>query len=167
MSEFIENTKLYLMKYFTDLQFTIDIACQSIIEKRKIQELDYLSLEQRYIQEFIGVLKIIENRSMDKLNQFFLEQAKRNLNLNTEKLNQEEILFQAGCGSVIYVECNELFKDCQNQFPIGVFIQSLFRLNQNQTDFIRLQILDLSKSKNITIVLDKVGLDLISFFCQI
>ena len=67
MSEFTNNIKLALMKYYEDVQFQIDIACQTIINKLKNEGLPYLDAEKRYINDFIGTLRTIEDESMKKL----------------------------------------------------------------------------------------------------
>ena len=68
MSDLISELKVFLMKYFQDVQFPIDIACQSIISKKKNECIDCVALEHRYIHEFIESLKVIEDASMNKLN---------------------------------------------------------------------------------------------------
>ena len=163
MSELACKLKFSLMKFFEDIQFAIDIACQAIINKRKNEGLPYVDIEQRYIHEYIRQLKAIDDASMDKLNKF-IEKEEGNLEL----LSRDEIFLKAGCESVVYVEFDEIrlsrrkffqkyFQE-KHEFVIGAFLGSPFWLNQNQANYIRVKLQDTDKSKNINIILDKVSL---------
>ena len=59
MSDQIGEIKVFLMKTFEDVQFKIDIACQTIITKRKSEGLDFTAVENRYIHEYI----LVESKS--------------------------------------------------------------------------------------------------------
>ena len=63
ISDLTSELKVYLMKFFEDVLFRIDITCQSKISKKKNEGIDCKALEHRYIHEFIGRLKIIEDSS--------------------------------------------------------------------------------------------------------
>ena len=155
MSDYINQVKVDLMQCFVDEQFKIDIACQSIINKRKNEGLPYLDIEQRYIHEYIRQLKAIEDESMDKLNKFILKEGNK-----IEQLSRDEIFLKAGCESVVYVEFDDLH-ECFKQhdvFVIGSFVHSPFWLNPNQANYIRVKRQDPDKSKNINIILDQVSL---------
>ena len=156
MSELIGEVKVFLMKAFEDVQFKIDIACQTIITKRQSEGLAYLDYENRYIHGFIADLKAIEDKSMDKLNKFIEKEEVNKL----EQFTKDEILFQAGCETVVYVEFDDLH-ECFKQhdvFVIGSFVHSPFWLNPNQANYIRVKRQDPDKSKNINIILDQVSL---------
>ena len=154
MSELAGELKVYLMKYIEDIQYPIDIACQSIINKRKNSGLPYEKYERRYIDEYIGLLKNIENESMDKLNRFLENESDQ-----LEKLGKDKILLQASCESVVYLENGDMNLSNQqdDEFVIGAFLRSPFWLNQNQANYIRVRLQDPDKSKNINIILDRVS----------
>ena len=157
MSDYINQVKVDLMQCFVDEQFKIDIACQSIINKRKNEGLPYLDIEQRYIHEYIRQLKAIEDESMDKLNKFILKEGNK-----IEQLSRDEIFLKAGCESVVYIEVDDMAEYYQKkfliEFLIGAFLHSPFWLNQNQANYIRVKLQDKDKTKNINIILDKVSL---------
>ena len=155
MSELAGELKVYLMKYIEDIQFPIDIACQSIINKRKNSGLPYEKYERRYIDEYIGLLNKIENESMDKLNRFLENESDQ-----LKKLGKDEIFLQAGLESVVYIEFDDMQEWCHenDEFVIGAFVHSPFWLNQNQANLIRVKLQDEDKTKNINIILDKVSL---------
>ena len=138
--ELTNKVKLHLMKHFEDIQFKIDISCQSIINVLKCKgEMDQKKLkaiEQRYIKQYIGSLKTIEQESMNKLNKFMLN----NNAINTNQ-SMDEILFKAGCDFVISFENSELEFDlrCLKEFIIGAFVHCPFWLDQNQANFIRVK----------------------------
>ena len=149
MSELAAELKEYQIKYFQDIQFSIDIACQSIINKRKNEGLPYEKYERRYIDEYIKNLKAVEDASMKKLNKFIEKEG-------IEKLTRDQIFLQAGCESVVYVEYNDILMHYQDddEFVIGAFVHSPFWLNANQVNYVRYK-LCVSQNKNIT--LDKVS----------
>ena len=51
MSDLIGELKEFLIKAFGDVQFQIDIACQSLISKKKNKGIDCKVLEDRYIHK--------------------------------------------------------------------------------------------------------------------
>ena len=106
------------------------------------------------IDELINTLDAIENRSMNKLNQFILREAVA----KETKLSKEEILSRSGCESVVYVKNAGLIKDWHNktfdQFPIGFLVRCPFWMNQNQLSFISNKI---SNQKKKCLTLDEVN----------
>ena len=155
MSELACELKVFLMKFFQDIQFPIDIACQLIISKRKNEGIDCTAIEHRYIHEYIARLKVIEDASMDKLNKFIEIEGNQ-----LDKLTRDEIFLKAGVESVVYVEFDDMDKYYQgnDEFVIGAFFHSPFWLNLNQSNFIRVQLQYYDKlNNNIVIVLDQVG----------
>ena len=131
MSDLIGELKEFLIKTFLDVQFQIDIACQSIISKKKNEGIDCKELEHRYIHEFIASLKLIEDASMDELNEF-IEREEGNLEL----LTRDEIFLKAGCKSVVYVEFDYIRYQKRDEFAIGAFLHSTFWLNSNQANYV-------------------------------
>ena len=157
MSELIGELKVFLMKVFEDVQFKIDIACQTIITKRQSQGLPYLDYEHRYSHGFIASLKVIEDASMNKLNNFLIKEEGNKL----EQLSKDEIFLQAGLESVVYIEYDDMpeYSHEIDEIVIGAFVHSPFWLNQIQAILIRVQLQDEDKTKNIGINLDRVSLD--------
>ena len=154
MSELACELKVFLMKFFQDIQFPIDIACQLIISKRKNEGIDCTAIEHRYIHEYIARLKVIEDASMDKLNKFIDKEGNQ-----LDKLTRDEIFLKAGVESVVYVENYDMAEYFQkkDEFVIGAFFHSPFWLNPNQANLIRVKLQDEEKSKNINIILDRVS----------
>ena len=160
MSELAAELKEYQIKYFQDIQFSIDIACQSIINKRKNEGLPYEKYERRYIDEYIKNLKAVEDASMKKLNKFIEKEG-------IEKLTRDQIFLQAGCESVVYAEYDDIDidmyyqdlckQDFNDAFVIGTFVHSTFWLNPNQVNYVRFKLQCITKSQNIKITLDQVS----------
>ena len=174
MSEIIGEVKEYVIKYYEDTQFTIDIECQTILNQRKRERLDNSILENIYINEFIGRLRIIEDRSMKKLNGFIASEGK-----NIESFqSKEEILSQADLESIVYIKPTDLDQnnDKWNRQIIGVLFHFPFWLNQMQSGFVLLYLQnvvfgDSNKNDLYNFIIDKVGLYyeslyIITFFFQ-
>ena len=171
MSELAAELKYYQIKFFQDIQFTIDIACQSILNKRKNEGLPYKKYEKRYIDEYIKNLKAVEDASIKKLNMFIEKKGDQ-----LEKLTRDQIFLQAGCESVVYVEHDDIdnkyyqeifhWQDPFDEFVIGAFVHSTFWLNPNQVNYIRFK-LQCTKIENINITLDQVFIFNINLFSQL
>ena len=140
MSDLNIETKMALLKYFTDTQFAIDIKCQTFITSQQSKGIDVSKIEAIYIDVFIGTLKLIEDESMNKLNKFFEEDN----NDEYQSMSKDQILSAAGVHSVIY------FPD---RFDIGFFVHCPFWLNDNQLIFIYSRLINY---RDIKIILDKV-----------
>jgi hypothetical protein len=59
------------------------------MNKRKSWGFAYISLEKRYIHEYIGSLKTAEDKSMKKLNEFILREEKANNKIESSFVNPQ------------------------------------------------------------------------------
>lgn len=138
---------------------------ETIIGKRKSKgQKPGLEIES-VIDDFIDCLKIIENRSMNKLNEFIFENANQ---IEIEKLKKEDILVKAGVEFVIFVKSDDINFDVRKQtnrdeLPIGVFFHSAFWLNQDQAKIVRLQLQSLPNSHIPVKKIDKNMIKVLAF----
>lgn len=161
MSDIISELKVELMKYFDDIQFEVDIECQSVLEKRRRREAEdesevLVSVTNkkekeensaflRSYQHFIASIKIIYERSMAKLSGFLdqVEKGGGDVDAGLEmaqlvQMTRAKVWRKAGCESIVYVKYGDLKKRFQTKEMLrpGVFVHSPQWLNQNQVNFI-------------------------------
>ena len=158
MSNLIAELKEELVKYYASVRSEIDLQSQLTLIERGKQGLDNSTIEKIYIDDFIVSLASIEDRSMQKLNNFILKESANIVEL----MNKEDILLKSSIESVVYISRTVFYgcivkyrsQDLINKHLLGLFIHSPFYLNENQSNYLRCQ-LQTSQTENVKIVLDK------------
>ena len=102
---------------------------------------------------------MIEWNSRENLKRYLSEKGAIK---KVEKLSRDEIYFEAGVVSMIYIDFDDMKEWCKEEkkdFENGVFIRSRSWLNQNQINFVRSFFQDKEKkTKDLNnLVLDKVS----------